>query len=103
MNPTEAGQDQTFTGTLSPAGSTLPPDAVIAIVSNDPAVKPTVDATGLIVKVTYPAGWVENADTPLEFEYSATSAANPSWTLAATITPSAPPELATGITFAQTT
>lgn len=103
MNPTEAGQDQTFTGTLTPAGSTTPPDAVFAVTSNDTLVKPAVDTTGLVVSVTYPAGWVENATTPLVFTYSATSPSNPSWTLGATITPSAPPELATDIKFAQTT
>lgn len=103
MNPTEAGQDQTFTGTLSPAGSTTPPDATFSVSSNDPAIKPAVDSTGLIVTVTYPDGWVESTTTPLQFAYAAASASNPSWSLSATITPSAPPELATGITFAQTT
>ena len=106
MNPTEAGQTQVFTGTLSPAGSVLASDAVAKIESNDPAVQPTLDSTQLIVSVTYPAGWTENATTPLVFSYT-TSSATTSQALSATITPSAlpppPPVLATGIGFAQTT
>src|ERR1017187_1123967 len=61
MNPTEAGQSQTFTGTLTPAGATYPADTTFTLTSNDPDVAPTVDSTGLIVSVTYPAGWVESA------------------------------------------
>ncbi len=106
MNPTEAGQTQVFTGTLSPAGSVLASDAVAKIESNDPAVQPTLDSTQLIVSVTYPDGWVENATTPLVLSYT-TSSATTSQALSATITPSAPPPpppvLATGIGFAQTT
>jgi hypothetical protein len=65
-----------------------------------------VDATGLIVSVTYPSGWVESTTTPLAFTYAASSASVPSWTLSATITPSAPPVVTnypTSITFTQTT
>lgn len=103
MNPTEAGQSQVFTGTLAPAGSVLATDAVATITSNDPAVVPTLDSTQLIVSVTYPAGWVESTTTPLSFTYATTSAST-SQALSATITPSAPPaNLATSITFAQTT
>jgi len=105
MNPTEAGQTQVFTGTLSPAGSILAADAVATITSNDPAVTPTLDATQLVVSVTYPAGWAESTTTPLEFTYATTSATT-SQALSATITPSAPPPpppvLATGIAFSQT-
>ncbi len=105
-NPTEAGQTQVFTGTLSPAGSVLAPDAVATISSNDPAVSPTLDSTQLIVSVTYPAGWVESATTPLAFAYATTSATT-SQALSATIVPSAPPPpppvLATSIAFQQTT
>jgi hypothetical protein len=57
MNQTQAGQSQVFTGTLSPAGATMPPDATFTIASNDPSVSPSVDSTGLIVSVTYPTGW----------------------------------------------
>lgn len=102
MNPTAAGQTQVFTGTLAPAGSVLAPDAVAIITSNDPAVQTTLDSTQLIVSVTYPAGWVESTTTPLAFAYATTSASTPQ-ALSATITPSAPVVLATGINFAQTT
>lgn len=105
MSPTEAGQTQVFTGTLSPAGSILAPDAVATITSNDPAVSPTLDSTKLIVSVTYPQGWVESTTAPLVFTYATTSAST-SQALSATITPSAPPPpppvLATSIGFAQT-
>jgi hypothetical protein len=105
MNPTQAGQTQVFTGTLSPAGSVLAPDAVATIVSNDSAVSPMLDATKLIVSVTYPEGWVESTTTPLAFTYATTSAST-GQALSATITPSAspppPPVLATSIAFAQT-
>jgi hypothetical protein len=105
MNPTQAGQTQVFTGTLSPAGSVLAADAVAKIESNDPAVSPTLDSTQLIVSVTYPAGWVESPTTPLVFSYT-TSSATTGQALSATITPSAPPatsNLATGIAFTETT
>lgn len=103
MNPTEAGQTQVFTGVLSPAGSVLAPDAVATITSNDPAVSPSLDSTNLIVSVTYPTGWVESTTTPLAFAYATTSAST-GQALSATITPSAPPSnLATSISFAQTT
>jgi hypothetical protein len=103
MNPTVAGQTQVFTGTLSPAGSVLAPDAVATVTSNDPAVSPTLDSTQLIVSVTYPDGWVESTTTPLEFAYATTSATT-GQALSATITPSAPPaNLATSISFNQTT
>jgi hypothetical protein len=102
MNPTQAGQTQVFTGTLSPVGSVLAPDAVVTITSNDPAVTPTLDSTQLVVSVTYPTGWTESATTPLAFQYATTSAST-SQALSATITPSAPPSnLATGISFAET-
>ena len=101
MNPTAAGQTQVFTGTLAPAGAVLPSDSVFAVTSNDPAVSPSVDSTGLIVSVTYPQGWTESATTPLAFSYTATSAST-GMSLAATITPSAPVVVPTGITFAQT-
>lgn len=102
MNPTAAGQTQVFTGTLAPAGATFPSDSVFGVTSNDPAVSPSVDATGLIVSVTYPAGWVESTTTPLAFSYTASSAST-GMSLSATITPSAPAVVPTGITFAQTT
>lgn len=102
MNPTAAGQTQVFTGTLAPAGSQFPSDSVFGVTSNDSAVSPSVDSTGLIVSVTYPSGWTESTTTPLAFSYSATSAST-GMSLSATITPSAPVVVPTGITFAQTT
>ena len=104
MNPTQAGQTQVFTGTFVPAGSVPPTDAVYAVTSNDPSVSPTVDSTGLIVSVTYPAApWAESTTTPLAFTRTASSAANPSWTLSDIITPSAPPAgFPTSTTFVQT-
>jgi hypothetical protein len=102
MNPTAANSTQVFTGTLTPAGSVLPADSAFGITSNDPAVSPSVDATGLVVSVTYPDGWVESTTTPLTFGYTASSA-SAGMSLSATITPSAPPApVPTGISFAQT-
>lgn len=103
MNPTAAGQSQVFTGTLSPAGATYPTDTTFTITSNDPAVSPSVDSTGLVVSVSYPAGWVESTTTPLAFAYAASSAST-SGSLTATITPSAPVSaFPTSIAFQQTT
>jgi hypothetical protein len=103
MNPTQAGQSQVFTGTLQPAGASYPSDTAFTLTSNDPAVSPTLDSTGLIVSVTYPSGWVESTTTPLAFAYEASSAST-GGSLSAVITPSAPPAaFPTGVTFAQTT
>lgn len=102
MNPTQAGQTQQFTGTLTPAGAVYPSDTTFTLTSNDPAVAPTVDSTGLVVSVTYPDGWVESTTTPLAFAYTAASVSE-NGSISATITPSAPPAaFPTGITFAQT-
>lgn len=101
MNPTAAGQTQVFTGTLTPSGATFPSDSVFGVISNDAAVSPSVDATGLIVSVTYPEGWTESTTTPLAFSYTASSAST-GMSLSATITPSAPAVIPTGITFQQT-
>jgi hypothetical protein len=103
MLPTKGGNTQIFTGSLVPAGSQNPSDAVYKVTSNDPEISPTVDPTGLIVTGPLPMGWVESATLPLAYSYSASSVGTPSWSLSATITPSAPPVLSTGITFAQTT
>ena len=97
------GNTLVYTGSLSPAGSTLPADAVVTATSNDTAVSPTVDGTGLIVTIPLPTDWTGNATSPLAIAYSATSASNPSWSLSATITPSVPAVLPSGITFTQTT
>jgi len=102
MLPVEAGNTLIYTGTPSPTGSILAPDAVVTVTSNDPAVSPTVDSTGLIVTVPLPTGWVENATTPLEIAYSTTSSST-GQTLSSTITPGVEVVLATSISFVQTT
>jgi hypothetical protein len=105
MLPVEAGNTLVYTGVLAPAGSILAPDFVATVTSNDPAILPTVDSTGLIVTVPLPAGWVESTTTPLVIAYATTSAST-GQALSATITPGAeviPPVLATSITFNQTT
>jgi len=105
MLPVEAGNTLIYTGVLAPAGSILAPDFAATVTSNDPAILPTVDATGLIVTVPLPTGWVESTTTPLVIAYATTSATT-GQALSATITPGAeviPPVLATSVTFTQTT
>lgn len=102
MLPTVGGNTLVYTGTLAPAGSVLATDFVATVTSNDPSVLPTVDPTGLIVTVPLPAGWVESTTTPLAIAYATTSATT-GQALSATITPSAPVDLATSIVFNQTT
>jgi hypothetical protein len=105
MLPVEAGYTLIYTGTLSPAGSILAPDFVATVTSNDPAILPAVDPTGLVVTVPLPAGWVESTTTPLTIAYG-TASASTGQALSATIVPGAeviPPVLATSISFAQTT
>jgi hypothetical protein len=98
MLPTTGGNTLVYTGTLSPVGALFTTET-FTVTSNDPAVLPTVDPTGLIVTVPLPAGWVENAATPLAITYTTTAPAS----LSATITPSAPVVVPTGIAFVQTT
>lgn len=109
LNPTAAGQTQVYTGALAPAGSAFPAGTTFTVTANDPAVEVSVDATGLVVTVIYPANWVESTTTPLEIAYStSTFVPTPSTSPAvvtATITPSAPPvpvDTPTGVTFTQT-
>jgi hypothetical protein len=97
MLPTVGGNTLIYTGTLSPVGSAFTTET-FSVTSNDPAVLPTVDSTGLIVTVPLPAGWVESTTVPLAIQYSTSAPAS----LAATITPSSPPATTpTGITFVQ--
>lgn len=103
MLPPVAGNTLVFTGTLAPAGSAFPSDAAFALVSSDPTVTPTVDPTGLIVTIPLPTTFVDNPASPFNVVYTATSASNPTWTVTATITPSIPTPLPTGISFVQTT
>lgn len=102
MNPPVAGNTLIYTGTLVPAGSQFPSDAVFALTSSDPTVSPSVDATGLIVTIPLPSTFVDDPASPFNVAYAATSASNPSWTVTAVITPSIPPVLPTGISFTQT-
>ena len=103
MLPTTGGNTLIFTGTLAPAGAVYPAGTTYAATSNDPAVSPSVDPTGLIVTVPLPTGWVESTTTPLAIGYTATGPVA-GQSLAATITPSAPASaFPTGIAFAQTT
>lgn len=95
-----AGNTLVYTGTLSPAGSQFPADAAFALVSSDPTVTPTVDPTGLIVTIPLPSTFVDDPANPFNVAYLAS---NSTWSVSATITPSAPPVLPTGISFAQTT
>ena len=97
MLPTIGGNTLVYSGTLSPVGALFTTET-FTVTSNDPAVLPTVDATGLIVTIPLPVGWVENAATPLAITYTTTSPAS----LTATITPSAPAVTPTGISFVQT-
>jgi len=107
MLSTTGGNTLVYTGTLAPAGSVFAPDATFTASSNDPAVVPTVDATGLVVTVPLPTGWVESTTTPLAISYVMSASINTGQTLSATITPSAPPPpppvLATSVAFSQTT
>jgi hypothetical protein len=103
MLPTSGGNTLVYTGTFVPAGSVPPSDALYAVTSNDPAVLPTVDATGLIVGIPLPAGWVESTTLPLAVTRTASSASVPTWTLSDVITPSAPVVLPTSTNFVQTT
>jgi hypothetical protein len=100
--PPVAGNTLVYTGTLSPTGAVFPSDSVFAVTSSDPTVTPTVDTTGLIVTIPLPSTFVDNAASPFSVGYTATSAST-GMSLSATITPSAPPVVPTGITFVQTT
>jgi hypothetical protein len=106
MLPTVGGNTLIFTGTLSPLGAQYPAGTTFTVTSNDPAVSPTVDPTGLIVTIPLPTGWVENPTTPLAIAYStSTFVPNPSTSpsqITSTITPSVPTVTPTGIAFGQT-
>lgn len=97
-----AGNTLIYTGTLTPAGATYPTGTTFALVSSDPTVTPTVDATGLVVTIPLPSTFVDNAAAPFNVVYTATSA-DGTQSITATITPSVPVAFPTGITFVQTT
>jgi hypothetical protein len=102
MLPATAGNTLVYTGTLAPAGAQYPADTTFALTSSDPTVTPTVDPTGLIVTIPLPSTFVDNPAAPFSVGYTATSVSNPTWSVTATITPSAPANLPTSISFAQT-
>ena len=104
------GNTLVFTGTIAPSGAAFPAGTTFGVVSSDPTVSPTVDATGLIVTIPLPAGFVDNPASPLTVTYTAAGIAPiPSTSptsLTATITPTVPippTPTPTGITFEQTT
>jgi len=97
-----AGNTLVYTGTLSPSGASFPSDTTFTLVSSDPTVTPTVDATGLIVTIPLPPTFVDNPALPFNVVYTAASVSE-SGSITATITPSAPVgTFPTGIVFAQT-
>ena len=98
-----AGNTLVYTGTLAPVGAVYPTDTTFTLVSSDTTVTPTIDGTGLIVTIPLPSSFVDSPSAPFNVGYTALSASNPGWTVTATITPSVPANLPTGITFAQTT
>ena len=102
MLPPVAGNTLVYTGTLSPSGAVFPSDSVFAVTSNDPTVSPSVDSTGLIVTIPLPSTFVDNPASPFSVGYTARSAST-EMALSATITPSVPAVVPTGITFTQTT
>jgi hypothetical protein len=106
LTPT-AGNTLVYTGTLAPAGSTFPAGTTFAVVSSDPTVTPTVDATGLIVTIPLPSTFVDNPASPFNVVYTASGITpNPSTSptsITATITPSVAALTPTAITFVQTT
>lgn len=110
MLPPVAGNTLVYTGTLAPSGSQFPAGTTFALVSSDPTVTPTVDATGLIVTIPLPATFVDDPANPFNVVYTASGITpNPSTsptTVTATITPTIPtppPLTPTGIVFNQTT
>lgn len=110
MLPPIAGNTLVYTGTLAPSGSQFPAGTTFALVSSDPTVTPTVDATGLIVTIPLPATFVDDPANPFNVVYTASGITpNPSTsptTVTATITPTIPtppPLTPTGIVFNQTT
>jgi hypothetical protein len=105
-----AGNTLVFTGTLAPSGSAFPAGTTFAVTSSDSTVSPTVDATGLIVTIPLPTGFVDNPTSPLTVTYTASgitpepSTSPTSITAAITPTVPVPPTpTPTAISFAQTT
>jgi hypothetical protein len=105
-----AGNTLVYTGTLSPAGSAFSAGTTFAVTSSDPLVAPTVDATGLVVTIPLPDGFVDDPANPLTITYTASGItpvpADSPTSLTSTITPTVPvppTPTPTAISFAQTT
>ena len=107
MLPPVAGNTLVYTGTLNPAGSAYPAGTTFSLISSDPTVTPTVDATGLIVTIPLPDTFVDDPANPFNVRYlSSTFVPVPDTSpaaVSATITPSIPTPTPLGITFVQTT
>lgn len=110
MLPPVAGNTLVYTGTISPAGAAFPAGTTFTLVSSDPTVTPTVDATGLIVTIPLPSTFVDNPASPFNVVWSTSTftpepAGSPT-SLTATITPSIPTPptpTPTSVVFNQTT
>ncbi len=106
MLPPVAGNTLVYTGNLSPSGSAFSAGTTFSLVSSDPTVTPTVDATGLIVTIPLPATFVDDPANPFNVVYTASgiipSPSSSPTSITATITPSIPTATPTGITFVQT-
>lgn len=110
MLPAIAGNTLIYTGTLSPAGSAFSDGTTFSVTSSDPTVSPTVDASGLVVTIPLPDGFVDDPSNPLTITYTASGIvpvpADSPTSLTATITPTVPvppTPTPTAISFAQTT
>lgn len=107
MLPTTGGNILIYTGTTTPPNAQFPAGTTFTVTSNDAAVNPTVDATGLIVTIPLPTNWIENPTTPLAISYATSTftpepSGSPS-SLTAVITPSVATPTPSGIQFNQTT
>lgn len=110
MLPPVAGNTLVYTGTISPAGAAFPAGTTFTLVSSDPTVTPTVDATGLIVTIPLPSTFVDNPASPFNVVWSTSTftpepAGSPT-SLTATITPSIPTPptpTPTSVVFTQST
>jgi hypothetical protein len=107
MLPAVGGNTLVYTGTLSPSGAQFPAGTTFTVTSSDPTVLPTVDATGLIVTIPLPSGFVDNASNPLTITWATSTftpspSSNPA-SLTAQIQPTVPVQTPQSVSFTQTT
>lgn len=109
MTPEGPGATQVWTGTLSPAGSAFPAGTTFTATPSDTTVSATLDATGLVLTIVYPASFVPNPASPFSVKWStSTFTPEPSTSpnqLSAEIVPSVPPPptpTPTSVSFTQT-